>query len=403
MLTKSKLAILSFVPLCAFGQISEAQTRNHDLGFMRHNTTALTNSDADRIAADATNVLRTDSGADDISCDVVIRRRGNVGSFSATDGVIDNSSEFVQVEQLSGDVKVVRAINWCGSVGAGIIGCARVPGSSLTMVRFTRSLEGILLAHEFGHNQGLSHRNGTRNLMHPSIGASRVGVNQAECSAFRSPAQMHALPVAASFQAQSSSSSDSLAMIKEHYYHGFPVSIGIDLPPEDAKAIASLLADENEREWWPNALAALGLMGSEISFNEIQNFLTRTNAEDLQDPLVFRAAATAPIALGYYVNVTQDKTALEYMVSAASPERLLNEEPFQGLTSGQEDYALTFAGSFIAGLSLAVTDDDAALNALSDAASRTDEFQSAVSDQIEQAQSEYLRVKEMGLLDYSEK
>lgn len=378
-----------------------AQTRNHDLVFMHHTGTSLTNAEADRIAADATAVLKTDSGNNDIACDVNVGRRGNVGSFSVTDGIIDNATEFVQVEQVSGDVKIVRAINWCGSIGAGIIGCARVPGSSLAMVRFNRSLEGILLAHEFGHNQGLSHRNGTDNLMHPSIGASRVGLNQAECTAFRGPARIHAFPSASVFNAQHTADSPVLEIIKQHYFHGFPVDVGLGLPPEAAGEIAALLSDEDQKEWWPNALAALGLIGGEDSFELITTFIEETAVGRTDDPDVFRALATAPIALGYYANVSADRDAVAYLAAGATPERLNRDSRFQSLSSEEPDSGLGLAGSFIAGLSLAVTSDNEALNALNDLSTEEGGFQAIITDRSNDAAREYLRVQEMGLEAYS--
>jgi len=101
----ANLAIATFAILLSAGRVADANTTIYDLVFMHHNSTSLTNSEADRIAEAATLVLRTDSGADDLSCDVVVRRRGDVGRFFETDGVIDNANEFAQVEQVPGNIK----------------------------------------------------------------------------------------------------------------------------------------------------------------------------------------------------------------------------------------------------------------------------------------------------------
>lgn len=152
----------------------------------RHATTALDNARADEILDDANDVLQTNDGGGDVACGVEFVRSGDVTEFTDGDGSIDSRAEFSDVIGLPGNVKIVNAINWCGGLAPNIIGCAPVPGNSLAVVRFTANQEGILWAHEYGHNKGLSHRTDTQNLvMFPSIGTNRRAVNQAECDAFR--------------------------------------------------------------------------------------------------------------------------------------------------------------------------------------------------------------------------
>jgi hypothetical protein len=151
----------------------------------RHATTQLDNARADAILADASNVLQVKDGAEDVSCSVALTREGDVTEFTIGDGSIDSEAEFNAVIGLPGYVKVVNQINWCGGLAPNIIGCAPVPGASLTAVRFTANLEGILWAHEYGHTKGLNHRNNQDAVMFPSIGDNRRQVNQAECDAYR--------------------------------------------------------------------------------------------------------------------------------------------------------------------------------------------------------------------------
>ena len=153
-------------------------------------------------------------------------------------------------------------------------------------------------------------------------------------------------------------------------------------------------------------MAALALMGAEEASSEIRRLLSAISRRDLSDPLVFRALATAPIALGYYVNLSGDAETLDFLIEGANPSsasdgnfaRLL---PIDGDLAGIDEVSL--AGTFIAGLSLAVTEDDRALRALEDVQdSQRAAFQSAVTDFVSQATLEYQRVRELGLLKYSE-
>jgi hypothetical protein len=158
----------------------------HNLQVSRFNTATMTNADADRIFADASTVLQTNNGVGDLACTAGFTRNGNVTTFATGDGSIDSQAEFNAVIGTAGWVKVVNQINWCSGLAPNIIGCAPVPGSSLAIVRITTGLEGILLAHEFGHNKGRGHRNDDANaVMNGTIGATHLRVNNDECTAYR--------------------------------------------------------------------------------------------------------------------------------------------------------------------------------------------------------------------------
>ena len=147
-------------------------------------TPALTDARADTIAADMTLILQVSDSAGDEQCPVRFERDGNVATFTATTGTINSQADFSTVINLPGMVKVVNQINWCGALVPNIIGCAPIPGNSLTVVRFGLLQEGVLWAHEFGHNRGLNHRNDPNAVMNPIILTTARGVNAAECAAY---------------------------------------------------------------------------------------------------------------------------------------------------------------------------------------------------------------------------
>ncbi|RKZ13038.1 hypothetical protein DRQ53_13945, partial [bacterium] len=128
----------------------------------------------------------------DITCCATAVRTGGAGSFgSPGDGRdrIDNSSEGNWViGHNSARVKVVRAINWCGSTGAGIIGCAYTPGWGMAVVRLSNlNTESILWIHEYGHNTGLQHASQTYRIMYGSATGNNNGLSQTECNRFHQP------------------------------------------------------------------------------------------------------------------------------------------------------------------------------------------------------------------------
>ena len=154
------------------------------LSVRRFNTAAITNAQADQAFGDKGAVLILNDGPGDVACGVSFERTGNVTSFATGDGAIDSSAEFNAVIGLNGNVKVVNAINFCSSFAPNIIGCAPRPGTSYAVVRVAQNVEGLLWAHEYGHNKGLRHRNNVNAVMNPTITTSSRRVNQAECNAF---------------------------------------------------------------------------------------------------------------------------------------------------------------------------------------------------------------------------
>ena len=159
----------------------------HNLQVSRFSTTPLTEARADEILTDMGGILQTQDGPTDVSCNVSFVRDGALGTFTTGSGSINSQGDFVAVNGLPGNVKVVNQINWCGGLAPNIIGCAPVPGDSLVVVRFTANQEDILWVHEFGHNQGLSHRTGADLVMNPTIGPNKRQINGDECNAYRQP------------------------------------------------------------------------------------------------------------------------------------------------------------------------------------------------------------------------
>ena len=162
-------------------------TTVHRLEISRFTTSNLTDARTDQILADATAVLRVNDGPGDVDCDVLLQRDGPVTAFATGNGIINSSADFTTINGLPGNIKIVNQINWCSTIGVGIIGCAPVPGSSLVAVRITPNQEGILWVHEFGHNKGLSHRNGATTVMNPFITVNQRTINAAECTAYKTP------------------------------------------------------------------------------------------------------------------------------------------------------------------------------------------------------------------------
>jgi hypothetical protein len=166
-MVKKRLKVNLFIGIfgVVFAFMAAGCNVNHDLQIQRYTNTNLTNAEADQILADASTILQTNDGGADVECEVSFSRDGDVTAFNTGDGSVDSSAEFNTMLALSGYVAVVNQINWCGALIPNVIGCAPVPGSSMVVVRYIPSQEGILWAHEYGHTKGLPHRNDDPNAV----------------------------------------------------------------------------------------------------------------------------------------------------------------------------------------------------------------------------------------------
>ena len=328
------------------------QPREHILSVQRFQTSTLTNADADRILADATTVLRVSDGPDDVATNVRFSRTGNAGVFNTGNGTVNSAADFSAIIALDGDIKIVNAINWCGGPGAGIIGCAPTPGGSLAAVRFSADREGILWAHEFGHNQSLPHRDGNNNVMNPFITTTARRVNQTESDAYRQPtpaiagafvvASAGELEAEAEFLAgpatqaaqdatgaggvvilAAAAGSDPIegedieAFVRRFYVHGVPYDEATRFDETVVPRLLEMLADPEEKPYWPNIVGVLGIIGDASVGDELIAFIEANKGQAL-DPETYRAALSAVLSLGYLANRTGEDAVVDYLANAAA-------------------------------------------------------------------------------------
>jgi hypothetical protein len=166
----------------------------HDLTYANHVDTnnKMTDEVLDDALAHASYIMALENAADDTACCVELARLspgllfGNPG-----DGldVITSNSEVTVVLFISiARVKVVNYIGYCSGPGTNIIGCSLTPGDGMVVVRMSSFQdEGILWAHEFGHNTGLGHNPSLPFIMYAGYTGGQTRLTGGECSTFHYP------------------------------------------------------------------------------------------------------------------------------------------------------------------------------------------------------------------------
>jgi hypothetical protein len=147
----------------------------------------------DEILGEATRRAATADTASDVACCTVVSRSSNGATFgNQSDGmdiVNDSMTLNAVLNQGSGRVKIVTAINYCNGTGTNIIGCSYAPGDSMVLVRLSGvGQEAVLWFHEYGHNVGLSHSASSSALMYAVDNGANNTMSTSECAAFHAPA-----------------------------------------------------------------------------------------------------------------------------------------------------------------------------------------------------------------------
>lgn len=138
---------------------------------------------------------------EDLRCDIRLAQRGHLGAFGSplsADGIIDQDHELADLENSGkGFVLVVNDIFTCGSENNPFAwgGCATVGGGKPFVmdneaVNWTppgaAGMPGVVLAHEFGHVQGLFHANSAKFIMSSlPLGNDSVALAPGQCSVFQ--------------------------------------------------------------------------------------------------------------------------------------------------------------------------------------------------------------------------
>jgi PBS lyase HEAT-like repeat-containing protein len=374
------------------------------LDVRRHVTAMLSDADADAILAAATTVLQTNDGPGDVECAVQLARSRPVTTFSGI-STINTAADFEAVMALPGNVKVVNAINWCeNKFKTDYIGCARRPGTSLAVERFLGPPEGVLWAHEFGHNKGLRHLdNDPFAVMNPTITGSHRRISSVECAAYR------AAPFTPDRQAEVLMSTvdlprlpDVREFVRQVYVHGVPYQTARRYPASQVPILVEMLRQPAEEAAWRSIVVTLGMIGDEAAVEPLIAFI-EARGPDQPSRAQYAARRSAVTSLGYILNQTRSRRALDYLETGLEPSQWAARlEPFHApyqATVAERDR--DFSTHALLGLALSGTPEAAeALRGLQQNGGTPSEFAGQVRDLLADALKAHAAIAAEGLEAY---
>ncbi len=276
----------------------------------------MTAGQIDSALANATSLLRTDSGSGDVAADVRLVRDGRV-LITPSNGLFQISSreELDAACSLMGFAVVTETINFCSGTGSSIIGCART--GCMIVVPHNVAGRPVLWAHEFGHTRGLPHRNGSTLLMNPTLGASTSNINAAERDALQNPWQAVLNTFSAAEAAPSGDPVPLQEFVSRTFVHGIPLEEATAYGPAAVPELIAVLRDPRRESQWSNAAVMLAMIGDPAGVDAVLAFIREPGAGELTTERAW-ARGSAVLSLGYAAN-RGNRQALQYLAEGLDP------------------------------------------------------------------------------------
>ncbi len=101
------------------------------------------------------------------------------------------------------------------------------------------------------------------------------------------------------------------------YMEGLPVEVALGFDPEDAMTLMPLLANDEQRRYWTNAVITVGAAGDTRMVDSLVSFLER--GEGIIDELERQAKTAVPLGLALLAQRTESPRAMQYLLSSVFP------------------------------------------------------------------------------------
>ncbi len=297
----------------------------------RHVDQPFSNRDVDAVFQEAGTVLQTvQTECPDVATNVTFQRDGLVETYDVAPAVITTEGQLDAVFDLPYDFKITHAmVGVCGVFDpddmAVILGCAAT-GNSVVIVA---DADPDVWAHEWGHVQGLPHRDTCpRNVMH-SFEIATNAVNAFERNAFLSPTPSFAAirevspPEFLDKRLMGRGSGETVPqwldrVIRKRYVGGLPAHVVEGAGAEAAARLRFMLSDPDFVGPRRNVVRALGFCGDSGACGDLVRVIEGARGRLGFDE--FGAVAEAFLALGRLVPRDGSNEALAYLIAGTDPE-----------------------------------------------------------------------------------
>ncbi len=154
-------------------------------------------------------------------------------------------------------------------------------------------------------------------------------------------------------RARGQGAADVRAFVHQTFIHGVPYAQASRFSSTDATVLLEMLANDQERAFWPNIVVTLCVIGDERAVDPLISFFSR-DVPGALSPSEYNAKTGALMSLGYIVNKNGNLKALNYLIDSLNPDtwtarKLTWVSPYQ---AGEAERNRQLTAMAIAGLAL---------------------------------------------------
>lgn len=184
-------SLVALSVLVGLFDLNQADHIKHEATVSIHDTVDFSPQDAERSLRSASYWLVNEEPANDCSCCTSLVKKGNIQTFQGDFFRLNSPDKWTNLVNLNAaGIYVVGRIDdiSCGADGdeRPIAGCGQTNGPLAVSADQSFETIGLLIAHEFGHVQGIGHDT-SQNLRHRIMHETTYGrtVSAAQCGSFR--------------------------------------------------------------------------------------------------------------------------------------------------------------------------------------------------------------------------
>lgn len=304
----------------------------------RHEDQPFSERNVDEVFFEASRLLQTlQTDCPDVATNVTFLRDGPVEVFTAGESVITTENQLDALFDAPQDITIVHAlVGVCGirlpASVATILGCATTRGSMVIVAEAPPDV----WAHEWGHVQGLGHRDDCpSNLMH-AFEIETHAVNPTESRAFLTPTPSGKLLREPTSEARVELVDHLLReadeplegwlerIVGRPYLAGLPVRLALEC---DAAAVGRLMARCQDVALAPGRTNVNRLLGLSADGRACHLLIEQVlEAAGELDGERFRAVAEAFLALGRLLAHDPSGTALTFLVTGTDPSSWADQD-----------------------------------------------------------------------------
>jgi HEAT repeat protein len=189
--------------------------------------------------------------------------------------------------------------------------------------------------------------------------------------------------------------------VHQIYIHGMPYAEVVRFDPAvSVPTLLEMLSDTKEKEYWPNIVVALGMLGDERAVDTLITFLEQDAKGSVLTHAEYIAKSSVVMALGYVINKSRSEKALNYLKEHVKPQSWRDKIQWTSPYHSTPD-ALDIQLSKMTILGLGLSGNPSAAETLTSLRTDPDkEFRTQVRDVVAEAQKANEKIFKEGLASY---